>query len=105
MERKTANVNRDKVYSESLLDVVQNGVLLEETPCAKVMVKNESERDALPASYPPGTIAFIAGGGAAWQKDGDGAWQAIQNPTINVIGDAAITITGHTLAITTPEEA
>lgn len=102
MKTKTIAQNSTKVLQRAMNDVVNDDIVVMDTPQKKVLVRSDNDLQGLP-KYPAGTIAYVAGGGQAWQLAADGEWKPIQNPTINVIGDAAISISGNTLVITTPD--
>ena len=74
MDKIQATGNRNKVLTGGMIDVAQDGSVLQGVYAPAVMVRDEAERDALPADYPPGTIAFTPGEAQKWQKTQDGAW-------------------------------
>ena len=74
MDKIQATGNRNKVLTGGMIDVAQDGSVLQGVYAPAVMVRDEAERDALPSDYPPGTIAFTPGEAQKWQKTQDGAW-------------------------------
>ena len=74
MDKIQATGNRNKVLTGGMIDVAQDGSVLQGVYAPAVLVRNEAERDALPADYPPGTIAFTPGQAQKWQKTQDGGW-------------------------------
>ena len=102
MKSKTIAQNTIKILQRAMNDVVNDDIVVMDTPQKKVLVRSENDLQLLP-QYPAGTIAYVAGGDQAWQLAADGEWKQIQTPTINVIGDAAISIRGNALVITTPD--
>ena len=74
MDKIQATGNRNKVLTGGMIDVAQDGSVLQGVYAPAVLVRDEAERDALPADYPPGTIAFTPGEAKKWQKTQDGAW-------------------------------
>ena len=43
----------------------------------QILVESETDLTSLPATIPPGSIAFTAGFGSMWQKGIDGTWEVI----------------------------
>ena len=59
-----------------VLDYVGNdGLLVKNCTVVAVMVRSSSDLADIAGEYPPGTIAFTAGGGYKWQLAADGDWE------------------------------
>lgn len=76
MQTKTIVGNRQKNLEMGSNDVVMNGGLEKDTPCASVLVTAQSDLAELPA-YPAGTIAYTAGFKAMWQLSAAGDWVSV----------------------------
>lgn len=56
---------------------MEHGQLVQARNPMNIMVESESDLTALAGKVDPGSIAYTAGYGSAWQLDASGAWQTI----------------------------
>lgn len=103
MKTETNTFNPEMMASSQIIDVVQDHRLIRNVPASTVMVSAQSDLADL-TDCAPGSVAFTAGGGLAWQLAANGEWAPIQNPAIHVVQGVGIMISGHTLVIQASEE-
>ena len=56
---------------------MEHGLMVQARNPLNIMVESESDLTALAGKVDPGSIAYTAGYGSAWQLDASGAWQTI----------------------------
>ena len=73
MDIKRINANTPAVKPLGVIDYVDGaGDLVRHAPCDAVMVRSQADLEALAGAYPPGTVAFTAGGAGVCEKAGKG---------------------------------
>lgn len=67
----------ENVKTLGIIDYVKNGALYVNAEARAVCVTSEDDLEALPADYPPGSVAFTAGCAHMWQLAADGTWTEV----------------------------
>lgn len=70
-------VIEEKLSKTGQVDYIRDGILHRGANVPSILVNEQSELDALPKDYPPGTVAYIAGFKAMWQLGANGVWVSL----------------------------
>ena len=70
-------VIEEKLSKTGRVDYIRDGILHRGANVPSILVNEQSELDALPKDYPPGTVAYTAGFKAMWQLGANGVWVSL----------------------------